>query len=232
MAIYTLGSGASRIAGSRSGATFQKAGVNFTIRKRAVPKQKRTARQSTLKNALASNSQRWRTLNGTEQGEWDAERFNYQRFDSLGNAYFMQPNQMQVGSNQNLVLAGITPINQPASSGAPAAPVINAIQINIGISEAVFDLDVAIVPANRSLKVFATAPRSEGQEYPEVKDFKLVKVWQTTEDTTGNIWNEYTSIFQLGSQHIGQRVFGLFYYIQNDTGQQSDVSTRDDSIVI
>lgn len=231
MAIYSLGSGASRIAGSRRGSTFQRTANGFIIRHRVAPKQKRTARQSTLKNALAANASRWRSLTGTNQGEWDAERFNYQRFDSLGNAYFMRANQMQIGSNSNLIIAGLSPIAQPASSSAPAAPVINAIQVNIGISEVVMDLDVAIVPANRSLKVFATAPRSEGQNYPEVKDFKLVKVWQTTEDTTGNIWNEYTSIFQLGSQNIGQRVFGLFYYIQNDTGQQSDVSLRDDAII-
>lgn len=231
MAIYSLGTGASRIAGSRRGSTFQRTANGFVIRKRAVPVQKRTARQSTLKNALDANAKRWKSLTPTNQSEWDAERFNYQRLDSLGNAYFMRANQMQIGSNQNLILAGLSPIPQPASSSAPAAPVINAIQINVGISEVVMDLDVAIVPANRSLKVFATAPRSKGQDYPEVKDFKLVKVWQTTEDTTGNIWNEYTSIFQLGSQNIGQRVFGLFYYIQNDTGQQSDVSTRDDSIV-
>lgn len=231
MAIYTLGAGASRIAGSRSGATFQKGGVNFTIRKRAVPKQKRTARQSTLKNALASNSQRWRTLNGTEQGEWDAERFNYQRFDSLGNAYFMQPNQMQVGSNQNLVLAGITPINQPASSGAPAAPIIDTVDIDFSLSAADFVLDGDTVPANRTLKRFVTGPRSVGQGAPELADFKLMDIITTGNATSGNAWTQYNTLFPLSASDVGQFIWLRLVFTQNDTGQDSDASVAQGNVL-
>lgn len=225
MAIYTLGPSASRIAGSRRGSTFQRTATGFVIRHRVAPKQKRTDRQSTLKNALAANASRWRSLTGTNQGEWDAERFNYQRFDSLGNAYFMLPNQMQIGSNQNLVLAGITPIAQPVSSGAPAAPVIDTVDIDFSLSAADFTLVGDVVPANRTLKRFVTGPRSNGQGVPGLADFKLMDTISAGNPTSGNAWTAYNAIFPLSASDVGQFIYCQMVFIQNDTGQNSPEAT-------
>lgn len=117
MAIYILAGSSDRPTGSRLGCTFQKAGVNFIIRRRTVPKQKRTEKQSAVKNRFDHVTKKWRTLSAAEQTTFDNEVANYPRTDSLGNIYYMRANALQNSSNISLIASGSPPV---LSMPAPA----------------------------------------------------------------------------------------------------------------
>jgi hypothetical protein len=99
MARYLLASGVDQFFGSHGGATFQRSGKVFSIRKRAVPIQKRTARQSVVKNAFNTMQKRWKNISGANQATWSTFQADYPRTDSLGNTYLLAPHILCTSSN-------------------------------------------------------------------------------------------------------------------------------------
>lgn len=186
MAIYSLPGSANRIAGSRRGATFQKAGTNFIIRKRAVPVQKRTSTQSRSKSLLGSTSQRWRTLSSGDQSTWKTEAPNYPRTDSLGNMYTFNGSNMQVGSNMNLELTGNSPIASPPAGGVGPAPTAESPLILLGANFANFPFTPHVTPAGTAIRlyIYKAAATEQAQGNPNL--YRLVHTYQPGEDSFGN----------------------------------------------
>lgn len=225
MAIYKLQPSANRIAGSRGGLTFQRTAVNFVIRKRAVPKQRRTATQARAKNLFASRSQNWRVLSSGNKAIWDSERSNYVRVNSLGNNYIMNPNQMQIGSNVNQNLSAVAPLNQPAAGATPIQPFPDFVSIEFASQEAFFQLVLNPVDPNTTVAVFATAPLSPGTVVPPESNFKLIHIFGSGDFTDVNIWDELNLVWPLSPATVGQRIYGGFRTIDLLTGQHSAMST-------
>ena len=217
MAIYKLQPAVNRIAGSRKGITFQKAGTNFVIRKRTVIVQKRTATQSFVKSLLATRAQVWRTLTPTQKATWLAQVGNYQRTDSLGNLYNILANQIQIWTNVNAEILGNTPI---LSGSAPVSyPGYEYGQLGFSgvfdfIEAQIFDsanpLDFTI-PAGFDAKVYFTNGLSEGQSQPPDYEYKLVSVLPSGFDTENhNYYSDYLLQFPPLVAGSGLRFWSAF----------------------
>lgn len=223
MAIYTLPAMTNRIAGSRGGSTFQKAGTNYTIRKHNSPVQKRTARQSTSKCRLGSTAQRWRQLSSGNKSTWTTEAANYPRNDSLGNPYNFTGQNMQVGSNANLLNSAASPITTPASGSTPALPNVNTALVIVSSTFAKFPFNPVTIPAGFAYKLFIWKASSIASPLQSLEDYKLAYIYQPAEDS--NTTNQYTLLLSMLpnlTDFIGGWVYYAWQAIELATGQQSN----------
>lgn len=111
MARYLLAEDVDRFKGSLQGSTFQRSGKVFSIRKRNVPVQKRTAKQSQVKNNFDFVQKRWKDLSGPEQASFAAQTGNNLRTDSLGNTYELRSDQLQSSTNLNQIVSELPPLS-------------------------------------------------------------------------------------------------------------------------
>jgi hypothetical protein len=198
MAIYKLQPAVSRIAGSRKGITFQKAGTNFVIRNRTVIVQKRTPRQSFVKSLLATRAQVWRTLTAPQKASWLAQVGNYQRTDSLGNVYNIQANPLQIFTNVNAeilgnppILSGSAPVSYPAYEYGQLGFAGGFDLIEAQIRDTLNPTDFTI-PVGFDAKIYFTAALSSGQSQPPDYEYKLVSVLASGFDTENhNYYSDY-----------------------------------------
>lgn len=119
MAKYTLGSGVIQFKGSSGGATFQKCGKVFAIRKRNVPVQKNSIRQTRFKSAFNCQQKRWKTLTPTQKGTFNTRAPEWPRVDSLGNTYYLTGQQLQTSTNQKRFTLAMSQVSTVAARITP-----------------------------------------------------------------------------------------------------------------
>ena len=221
MAKYILTFGTDRFTGSRGGSTFQKSGVTFVIRKRAVPVQKKTPEQSQSQNTFSSVQQNWRKLNNTEKDSFADEAPNYPRTDSLGNQYFINGQQLQASANLNLLSAGQEQITtMPPPTVFPAFS-ISAIGIDFADQSFVLQINLNPIPAGFALKIFASAPLSVPTPEPNTNYKLIASLSPGTNQTGANYWAQYVSAFGLSPNHVNTWLSGRGILVDTATGVES-----------
>jgi hypothetical protein len=231
MAKYILTFGTDRFTGSRGGATFQKAGVTFVIRKRSVPVQKKSPQQTAKQNTFASVAQRWRELSPAEKLSFINETPNYIRTDSLGNPYELSGQQLQSSSNLNLIINDLPPITTlPAASSIPAITG-NAAGVVLSAQIAAFAYTPDPVPAGVSLQIFVSRPVSQGTILTNITDLKLLVTYPGGSSPGSNEWNAYTALFGNINNTAGMLVYYFGRYIQESTGQTGPISQEFTEII-
>lgn len=225
MAIYTKPIGEPRILGSREGATFQRAANGFLIRKRAVPVQKRTARQSESKQLLATTSQHWRTLSAAEQDTWNTEQENYPRNNSLGDEYFLTGPQLQTSSNINLQNTEQSTIDSIPAFETPEPIAFDDLFINLTTDLLQFSTDPFNVPADRSYKYFFSPIYQPGVTSANTADYFFIAILQAGESTLSNLYAAYIAKFTEINIAVGNIFYGRVETYNNNTGQREQSLT-------
>lgn len=219
MAKYTLGSGVVQFKGSSQGATFQKCGTVFAFRKRSVPVQKKSAKQTKSQNIFSSKAQRWRLLTTTQKNSFINRATMYTRVDSLGNNYNQSGQNMQTGANY---LRQITNRTNLTVVGAPAA-FTTISQDTFAMRITVPVMDLVLLPTNVQsgfdIIVYCSEPKPIGFDPTTVKVKQIGTYLQNQNTTLQNWWNRYNAVF--GSVANAD---GLFFavrmdLIQNNSGQ-------------
>jgi hypothetical protein len=231
MAKYLLTFGTDRIAGSRGGATFQKAGVTYVIRKRSVPVQKHSELQSAKQNQFASVNHNWRKLNTTEKDSFADEAVNYPRVNSFGDQYLINGQQLQSSTNINLQENSLPQITtMPPAASLPV--ITDEILIaDATLSELSIQFEPVIVPAGVSLQIFASRPHSPGRVINSVNDLQLLVTWPAGIVQGGNLFSIYESVIGPLSGATGQRLTAFGRYIQHSSGQVGPFSQISNPIV-
>lgn len=217
MAIYSLPMAVSRIAGSRGGSTFQKAGTNFIIRKRSVIVQKRSSKQSIVKSLLASRAQFFRTLSAADQLTWSTNAPLFPRTDSLGNIYIMPGIALQILTNINAALLNDAPVS------IASLPVVYPSRIldDVGFADVISFLEAIItdvsnpsdhtVPVGFSLKMFFTRPLSPGIISVPDFEYKLVQILSEGVDTFNlNFYPAYLLTLPPLEENTGNILYAAF----------------------
>ncbi len=219
MAKYILTFSTDRPTGSLGGSTFQKSGTVFAIRKRNVPVQKRTPRQSEVKNKFDHVQKNWKNLSLAEQQTFIDESPNYPRIDSLGNSYIVMGSNLQGSANLSLLAAEQPEITSIVS---PEATEPLAVQ-NIFLTPSLFILSVStnplLIPAGFTLKTFCTRPISQGAAVNETNDYKLISSRPAGTATNANQWIEYSAVFSSSPANAGQIIWVKFVLVSNASGQ-------------
>lgn len=223
MARYLLVEDVDRPRGSIEGATFQRCGKVFAIRKHNVPTDKKRIPQTGSRNKFEHVQTRFRNLSSIEKESFADEAINYPRTDSLGNEYVLSAINLQNSSNTNLINAGQPVINtMPGPVVFPSLDV-NNIFVRYAFNSAEFELNTAFVPAGFSLFVFSAVPQSPGVDSMLINSLKLFKIFPAGGDTSANIFTDYIAVFGANPYPVGSKVFGAFQFMSNDTGQKSEI---------
>lgn len=232
MARYTLPEDGQRIAGSRGGSTFQKAGSQFTIRHRSVPTNKKRTRQTRAQNTLAVNSQRWRTLDSTEQDSFTAQVGNFPRVNSLGQSYNLKPASLQVSTNNNLIIADQDPITVMETPVPFPSSTFDFIFIDSILHIAIFKLQSpSLVQPAFSLAIEAMPSVSPGQNYDPNK-FKLLAVIPSGQESGTNIFNQMVAAIGSVSNQQGNIIWARFTFISTINGQRSNPIIGSGAIIL
>ena len=219
MAIYKLAPSAPRILGSRGGSTFQRGSKIFMIRKRSVPVQKRSVKQSRVKNIFDHVAKRWKNLNPGQRNSFNNRASGYPRTDSLGNSYILRGQQMQQSSNQNLIIASLPPINTlPFASAFPAIS-LSSISVQYVSETFGFGVSPSTVPADITYQLYASQIVQTIQESSTLQ-FKLIaSAAPGTNMNTANYWQNYVAIFGSPANRDNEVIFGMLIPISNASGQ-------------
>jgi hypothetical protein len=110
---------------------------------------------------LTSLSQAWKALTATQIAGWNQGAINFPKSNRVGDRHIINGNSLYVALNKNLADVGIAAIsNCPAPASVSSVVVSSAVAAN-SADTVVITLSGA-VPANTSLKVFASGTVSAG----------------------------------------------------------------------
>ncbi len=223
MAKYTLPEDVSRMKGSRGGSTFQKSGQVFSIRKRNVPVQKRSIKQSQSKNTFEHVQSNFRTLTPSEQSNIGGQAGDYERTDSLGNVYAMTAGQMFASSNINLVNSGLPIVKVIPDPVVYPVFDFNSIALIASEERVEFELEISIVPDGFTMFAFTSAILSNGTSDIASQELKLIHVYAEGDDTGLNVYTDFIKAWGTWENRTGLSVWVRIIFSSNDTGQKSPV---------
>ena len=219
MGKYILATGVDRFFGSRGGATFQRTGTVFSIRKRAVPVQKRTPKQSVSKNRFQSVQQIYRQLSPTEKATFNSETSNYPRENSLEETYFLSGQQLMSSSNNNLEAAEQTPItSMPSPVIFPGITFLDA-QIVISLALATSVTSPAVIPVGFTFVIESTNAFPIEQNFVNSPFIRIATIQAGTQTDDVNWYQDWVNRFGDPSNRIGQIFSQRASLISNNTGQ-------------
>jgi len=230
MAKYILAMSSDRPSGSKGGATFQRAGSTFVIRKRNVPVQKKSPEQSASQNTFSSVQQNWRELSPEQKDTFESQAINYPRTNSLGDEYILSGQQLQASSNITLQNNDENQIESiPAFQPLPQITDAAIITV-VPLSLLSIQFLPTIVPTGCTLQIFTNAPQSEGKTINSIKDLKLFLAWPEGFPQGGNLYSIYAARFGDWNNSVGQKITAWGRYINTATGQTGPF-TKVDQII-
>lgn len=220
MAKYILVFGTDRPLGSLGGATFQRSGQVFAIRKRNVPVQKRSAAQSQVKNKFDAMQKNWKNLTSGNQTQWSDEAPNYTRTNSIGDTYDISGSNLQASSNINLLNSAEPTLAEPVNYSGIGSPAYGGDGTAFNSQIISIYSNPQIIPAGVSMQFWMSRPQISEAENPSLQQMKLIKTWNAGEDSSGNIYTEYVNAWST-YMPSGQAQWSVaFRYIQLNTGQK------------
>jgi len=194
MARYLLQSGVDQPRGSMGGSTFQRCGRVFAIRKRNVPVQKKTAKQTTSNNRFESFASRWKLLNNTQKNTWSTFGPQYQRTDSLGNLYTVQRQALRIGANIAQFPAGASIINSLVAKISATAFVENSFVLDRAATSLILSITAANVQANCKLVYFVGTPAVTQNSFTKADCIRM-GIRDSGQSTTSFDWyNTYITL--------------------------------------
>jgi hypothetical protein len=195
MARYLLQTGVDRFKGSPGGATFQKCGKVFAIRKRNVPVQKRSASQSRVKNAFDTKAKRWKTIGATARATWTTFASQYPRVDSLGNTYIVKGIALQISSNLLRISVSQGNISSLVAAIIPSAFTESLFSFDRAATSFELRLNPVNIQANTRFAFYAGVPGATQRSFA-LKDCKLMGHLNAGQSTLVKDWyTEYVALF-------------------------------------
>ncbi len=147
--------------GKISGNVYSKNKGGAYSRVRVVPSNPQTSYQSFVRGLFTFLSQAWRGLTPVQRASWNSGVGNFQRTNNLGDKHSLSGNALYVSLNKNL-----TDVNLPPIDECPSPEAVEVVEVVSAVADAsaqtlVITLGGA-VPANTSIKVFASPTLSAG----------------------------------------------------------------------
>ena len=145
------------------------------VKRFAPPLTSNTAKQLTRRQVFSSWASSWRSLTNTQRANWNtyAAAAPQEKFDSLGNSYFLNGFQWYVALNTNLNLVGRSPISNAPVIAVPSAPTIGTLTITApGIASCTQGFTVASFGAN-DMVIELNFTSNQGKQVPKNKNYRF-----------------------------------------------------------
>jgi hypothetical protein len=192
------------------------------LRTKVTPVNPNTASQSGVRAFFTSLSQGWRALTQAQRDAWNGAVANFAKTNIFGDLVNPSGANLYQRLNNNLLSIGAATLTEP-----PLPSEIGACYLTSATNAVVAATMTLVlsnsVPANTSLKIFATAPMSAGKSFVK-SEFRQISVLAAAATSPVNIKAAYLAKF--GSQgEIGQKIFFKAIPINSTTGQAGGVSS-------
>ncbi|MES2133685.1 MAG: hypothetical protein V4506_15150 [Bacteroidota bacterium] len=201
-----------KISGRQDGSVAMKNGV---MRGMAIPANPRTVAQQSARNAFGTLSSSWRSLTQVQQNSWlNAEGYN--TTDIFGRISPLVGKELYNRLNGNLVDIGVAPL---VTAPAPASvATVTADGANGDVSTQALTITLNDdVPANTSVKIFATAPLGFGINRPKKSAFRLIGLADAADLTPVDIAAQYSAKY--GTFALNQKIYFEVVAVNKTTGQ-------------
>ena len=227
MASIKMGNIVVDMRGKISGNVYSKNKGGAYSRVRVVPTNPNSSYQAAVRANFTTNSQAWRGLTEAERTSWRQAVGNFPRINRVGDAHNLSGNALYQSLNKNLDDVDLGPI-----SSAPAPASVTAVAVSTAVADTTLQTLVitlsAVVPANTSLKIFATDTLSAGVESPGTK-LRQIQAAGNGDAAALSLTTNYLAKYgAIGA--AGSKIFYKIVPVNETTGQLgAEIS---DSIII
>ena len=202
--------------GKINGNVYSKNKGGAYVRVRVKPSNPRSAAQSAVRASFTTNAQAWRALTANEIQSWLQGAINFQRSNRVGDKHVLSGNALYQSLNKNLSDVGIAPISTcPAPADVSPVAVDTAVA-STGAQTLVITLSGA-VPANTSIKVFASETTSAGVNSVGTK-LRQIASFPAAHAAALTLTTAYLAKFgSIGA--VGSKIFYKIVPVNETTGQ-------------
>jgi hypothetical protein len=202
---FTPGIAITEARGSFQSTTFSKNAAGAIIRSKVKPINRRTTKQSLVRQQFGSIASSWRGLTQVQRNSWEAAKSSFPYQDSLGQTKIYTASQLYEKFNRNLLVIGESLITD-----APAPTSFEIYSLTIG-ADGTDDLSIAFtptpVPADDTVVIYATRPLSPGIGAAGNSDFRLITTIAPAGTSPLVLVTAYEAVFGSLAGAVGQKVF-------------------------
>jgi len=186
------------------------------LRTKVSPVNPQTSYQSTIRNRLTSISQAWRGLDAAQRSAWNSSVGDYSKTDVFGNLRNPSGFNLFQMLNNNLLNIGESMLDTPPVPGSVFAFETASLVIVTG-TPAITLTFADSIPATDKVKVYATAPMSQGKQFVK-SEFRQIGVLSTSDTSPKVLTTLYTAKFGAITEN-GLKVFVKLIPVNLSTGQ-------------
>jgi hypothetical protein len=196
-------------------ASRNRAGSYF--RTKVTPVNPSTSFQQGIRNRLAGISQAWKALTAAQRIAWNAAVGDYSKTDVFGDLRNPSGFNLFQRLNNNLLTIGESQISDPPVPGAVYSMTSMSLAVVTG-SPALTLTFAGAIPATDAVKLFATAPVSQGVSFVK-SEFRLIGILSNSDTSPKVITTLYGAKFGAVTEN-GLKVFVKAVPVNVATGQE------------
>jgi hypothetical protein len=187
------------------------------LRTKVTPVNPQSTAQLGARQRLTGRSQAWRGLTQAQRDAWNAAVSAYARTDIFGSLRNPSGFNLYQRINNNLLTVNQAALTTPAQVAAVAT--VGIVSLTAVVTGGVVTLTLSgTVPAGTSVKVFATAPQSQGVNFVK-SEYRLISTLAAAAPAAVVLTTAYATKF--GAYVAGQKIFVAIEFVNNLTGQTS-----------
>lgn len=213
--------------GKLGGHVFTKGRSGGVLRTKVTPVNPQSSAQLEARNRFATYSQGWKSLTAAQRAAWNAAVSGFQKTNIFGDIVSPSGFNLYQKLNNNLETCGQSAITSPPTPAAVGQVVASSLTAESGTQSLSLVLG-ANVPANTSVKVFATPQMSAGRSYVK-SDYRLIDTLAAAAATPVDILSVYQAKFGDIDQ-VGAKIFVKCVAVNDTTGQEGTPSEVSDIV--
>ncbi len=209
------------MSGSQGDSTFSTGRAGDYIRRRVDPAQPRTEAQVGTRSNFSFLSARWRGLTEAQRAGWRNLATGITLTDRYGKPYKPSGQQLFVGANMTLTIAGDQLDDAPGTSTPASVPALGAVVAKRGAAAVNDVITVALdtIAAGEIVAVLGTSQMSAGRGYISPSAFRFLTHFNPGAAAARDIKAAYEARF--GRPTIGQKIAVKVYKFTEDNGIKS-----------
>lgn len=213
--------------GKLGGHVLTKNRSGASMRTKVTPVNPQTSYQLGVRNRFSTYSQGWKSLTAAQIIAWNAAVGDFSKTNIFGDTVNPSGFNLYQRLNNNLVTTGNSAITSPPTPAAVGEVVAESLTAESGTQSLSLVLSDD-VPANTSVKVFATAQLSAGRNFVK-SQYRLIGILDPAATTPVDLLSLYQAKFGDIDQ-VGSKIFVKCVAVNATTGQEGTPSEVSDIV--
>ena len=192
------------------------------LRTKVTPANAQTSFQNAVRATFTNLAQAWRGLTQAQRDAWNAAVNDFARTNIFGDLINPSGINLYQRLNNNLISIGEAALTNPPLPAAVGACVLTSATNAVGAMTMTLVFD-GPVPADTTVKIFATAPMSAGKSFVK-SEYRQIGTMAAAAASPYDVKAIYLAKF--GTQgEVGQKIFFKLLPVNATTGQAGAASS-------